>query len=60
MHQSTPEETLRFHGLRATPGRKAVLEVLLAADRPLTHHEITGRLDPGAMDRVSVAGGISG
>ena len=58
MHHSTPEETLRFHGLRATPGRVAVLEVLLAADRPLTHHEILERLAPGTIDRVSVYRGL--
>lgn len=54
MHKTTPEETLRFHGLRATEGRKAVLRVLLASRRPLTQQDIFDRLAAGTMDRVSV------
>lgn len=54
MRHATPAETLRHHGLRATAGRKAVLALLLASERPLTHQEILDRLGPDTMDRVSV------
>ena len=54
LRDTTPEETLRFHGLRATTGRTALLAVLLEADHPLTHQEVLDRLPAGTMDRVSV------
>ena len=50
-----PEEILLAAGERTTPARCAVLEVLLAAERALTHLEIGARLGEAAqMNRVTL------
>jgi Fur family ferric uptake transcriptional regulator len=45
---------LQAHGLRVTAPRLAVLEALQAADRPLSHAELTERLGAVQLDRVTV------
>jgi Fur family ferric uptake transcriptional regulator len=48
-------DRIRAAGERITEPRCAVLEVLLAAERALTHHEVEAALGGGtAVDRVTV------
>jgi len=42
---------VRASGLRATPSRIAVLELLRASDTPLSHGEVVALLGPGASCR---------
>ncbi|MGN2393708.1 Fur family transcriptional regulator, partial [Pelomicrobium sp. G1] len=49
------EALIRQREERATPARVQVLGVLLAADQPLTHHEVEEALrGRGRVDRVTV------
>lgn len=45
---------LQAHGLRITAPRLAVLEALHAADRPLSHAELSERMGEVQLDRVTV------
>lgn len=45
---------LRQANLRATSARIAVLNCLNASERPLTHGEVTERLDPSLVDKSTV------
>jgi len=47
-------ERIRAAGLRATPGRIAVLAELVAAKAPLSHAELVDRLADAALDRATV------
>lgn len=46
--------SLREAGLRATPARVAVLEVLRAANTPLSHSEVVAQLQGGGWDPATV------
>jgi Fur family transcriptional regulator, ferric uptake regulator len=48
------EDMLRSAGLYSTRARAAILEVLIAAGRPLDKKEIVGRLGRGGPDEVTV------
>lgn len=48
------KDSLRGAGLRATPGRVAVLEHLAQANRPIAHAEIVNALAPRGLDRASI------
>ncbi|MCA3099604.1 MAG: transcriptional repressor [Rhodocyclaceae bacterium] len=50
---SSAEQLIRATGARVTQGRILVLEVLQAAGRALTHHEIEAAV-AGPLDRVTV------
>ncbi|MCE2948638.1 MAG: Fur family transcriptional regulator [bacterium] len=50
---SAAEQLIRATGARVTQGRILVLEVLQAAGRALTHHEIEAAV-AGPLDRVTV------
>jgi Fur family transcriptional regulator, ferric uptake regulator len=50
---SAAEQAIRATGARVTQGRILVLEVLQAAGRALTHHEIEAAV-AGPLDRVTV------
>ncbi len=45
---------LRDSGLRATPARIAVLNLLAAASQPSTHQEISERLESRGIDKSTV------
>ena len=45
---------LRDSGLRATPARIAVLNLLTAASQPSTHQEISERLESRGIDKSTV------
>lgn len=45
---------LKTAGLYCTPGRVAVLQVLLKAGKPLSHHEVARRSGPGHFDKVTI------
>lgn len=45
---------LRSQGLRATSARLAVLRVLVAADRPLSHAEVAEQVERQGLDRATV------
>lgn len=47
-------QLIRDAGLRATAGRIAVAECLIAAACPLTHGEVVDRLGPRGFDRASI------
>lgn len=51
MHQIKHTEELRAAGLKATPGRKALLHSLEGARKPLSAHELAGKL---SLNVVSV------
>ena len=51
------EETraaVRAKGLRATPSRLAVLELLRASDSPMSHGDVADRLANQAWDRATI------
>lgn len=50
---------LRAHGLRATGARVAVLELLLAATRPLSHSEVNDGLAARGFDRATLYRNLS-
>ena len=54
MTETTARELLRRRHLRCTRPRCAVLSVLLAASHPLSHAEVTERLNERSMDRATV------
>ena len=45
---------LRGAGLRATPSRLAVLDVLRASDAPVSHGDVADRLASQAWDRATI------
>lgn len=45
---------LRTHGLRATPSRLAVLELVRASDAPMSHGDVADRLASHAWDRATI------
>jgi Fur family ferric uptake transcriptional regulator len=45
---------VRACGLRATPSRLAVLELLRASDGPMSHGEVADRLASQAWDRATI------
>jgi Fur family transcriptional regulator, ferric uptake regulator len=45
---------VRARGLRATPSRLAVLELLRASDGPMSHGEVADRLASQAWDRATI------
>ena len=47
-------QLLRELGLRATPARIAVCQILSAADGPLTHADVAERLGDRGIDRTTV------
>ncbi len=50
---------IRERGLRATPARLAVLEVLRLANGPLTHAEVAKQLDSRGTDQTTVFRNLS-
>lgn len=46
MQREKPEDILKKAGLKKTPGRIAVLEILLKSTRPLSRKEISRQLPP--------------
>jgi Fur family ferric uptake transcriptional regulator len=49
-----PAERIRALGARATPARVAVMRLLDAADRALSHHDIEAALQGHGFDRVTL------
>jgi Fur family ferric uptake transcriptional regulator len=49
-----PRSALQAAGLRVTPGRLAVLELLSQAPQPLTHGEVMEHLGSDRFDRATV------
>ena len=47
-------EELHEVGLRATPARVAVLDAVLRADAPLTHAELTTKLEGNGWDAATI------
>ncbi len=47
-------EAVRARGLRATPSRVAVLELVRASDSPLSHADAADRLASHAWDRATI------
>ena len=45
---------VRAKGLRATPSRLAVLELLRASDAPMSHGDVADRLATQAWDRATI------
>jgi len=45
---------LRTHGLRATPSRLAVLELVRASDAPMSHGDVADRLASHSWDRATI------
>jgi Fur family ferric uptake transcriptional regulator len=45
---------VRGSGLRATPSRLAVLELLRSSDSPMSHGEVSDRLASQAWDRATI------
>jgi len=45
---------LKAAGLRRTPGRTEIIELLLQAEQPLTQEEITTKLSTDSLDKVTV------
>ncbi|MBX3162045.1 MAG: transcriptional repressor [Deltaproteobacteria bacterium] len=45
---------VRSRGLRATPSRLAVLELLRASDAPMSHGEVADRLASQSWDRATI------
>jgi len=45
---------VRARGLRATPSRLAVLELLRASDAPVSHADVADRLASQAWDRATI------
>ena len=54
MRSSEVKRELRDAGMRATPARVAVLEVLRASGSPLTHSDVVDRLEGRGFDRATV------
>jgi len=56
MHESatTHAQQLRAAGLRATPQRLAVLNVLARAHKPLALHDVTAMLDEGVANQSTL------
>ncbi|MEC5384990.1 transcriptional repressor [Uliginosibacterium sp. H3] len=50
----TPADRIRALGARATPARVAVMRLLDAAERALTHHDIELALEGSGFDRVTL------
>lgn len=46
--------SVRAKGLRATPSRLAVLELLRASDSPMSHGDVADRLASQAWDRATI------
>lgn len=47
-------DTIRARGLRATPSRLAVLEVVRASDAPMSHGDVADRLASQEWDRATI------
>jgi Fur family transcriptional regulator, ferric uptake regulator len=47
-------QLLRDHGLRATPARIAVMNLLAQATQPSTHQEVSERLESRGIDKSTV------
>jgi Fur family ferric uptake transcriptional regulator len=47
-------DQVRARGLRATPSRLAVLEMLRASDAPMSHGDVADRLASQAWDRATI------
>ena len=45
---------IRARGLRATPSRLAVLQLLRASDAPMSHGDVADRLGSEAWDRATI------
>jgi len=58
MIRQRAREMLHHAGLKCTPGRVAMLSVLLEADRALSQAEILERLEGTGLNRVSVYRGL--
>ena len=54
MNNSDAEKLLRDAGLKCTRGRKAILEVLGSAERPVTRGEIAAALGRTRPDKVTI------
>ena len=56
MRQNLDElrSAVRAKGLRATPSRLAVLELLRASDAPMSHGDVADRLATQAWDRATI------
>ena len=55
--RQTPDELrvlVRAKGLRATPSRLAVLELLRACDAPMSHADVSDRLEAQPWDRATI------
>ncbi len=52
--EETLRRDLRAAGLRATPARLAVLRLLRASERPLSHGEVSERLAGRPFDRATL------
>ncbi len=55
-HIETPDTLLRSNGLRITPARMAVLEVLMHQQGPISHQQLEGLLNQNGshIDRVTI------
>ncbi|HVV86311.1 MAG TPA: transcriptional repressor [Kofleriaceae bacterium] len=47
-------DELREKGLRATPSRIAVLDLLRSVGEPMSHGDVADRLERGAWDRATI------
>ena len=47
-------EKIRAAGLRCTPGRVAVYEALLEAERPLTHSDLVAHMTSVGVDQATI------
>ncbi len=57
MHQAGSEsagDVLQRTGLKRTPGRIAIIDLLMAAEHPLSQQEIANRLQKGSLNGVSI------
>jgi Fur family ferric uptake transcriptional regulator len=45
---------IQIRGLRVTPARVAVLRLIRASERPLSHREVIAALGPAGRDRATV------
>jgi Fur family transcriptional regulator, ferric uptake regulator len=54
------KERVRGEGLRATPARIAILNVMHAADAPLTHAEVCSKVSSMGIDEATVFRNLNG
>ena len=47
-------DELRDKGMRATPSRIAVLDLLRSVNEPMSHSDVADRLEQGAWDRATI------